>query len=186
MKFVGRTRELHTLETFCQSPTAGLLILFGRRRIGKTRLLTYFLEQHSEMPAFYWMATTHNEAYQLRDFSQTILQFDPHLTTPPHPRLHLCQLGRCFNPFSRYCSPTKPAHPAYFRRIHLPPPQPASHQQYFSKNVGSSPFPNPHPQVGFNRVAHWHDGTRSFCVSSPLIWASHSPNSATRLTICYP
>jgi uncharacterized protein len=83
MDFVGRTRELKTLQTFYESPNAGLLILYGRRRIGKTRLITHFLEQRPETPTFYWMATTHNEAYQLRDFSQAILHHDPRLSGPP-------------------------------------------------------------------------------------------------------
>ena len=83
MEFVGRKREIQTLENFYQSANAGLLILYGRRRIGKTRLITHFLEQHQEMPTFYWVATTHNEAYQLRDFSQAIMHHDPRLSRPP-------------------------------------------------------------------------------------------------------
>ena len=83
MQFVSRGRELHALETFTQSVGAGLLILYGRRRIGKTRLLTHFLKQHPDTPAFYWMATTHNEAYQLRDFSQAILRYDPRMNSAP-------------------------------------------------------------------------------------------------------
>jgi AAA+ ATPase superfamily predicted ATPase len=83
MKFVGRERELRTLEAFYQSSEAGLLILYGRRRIGKTRLITHFLEQHPDSATFYWVATSHNEAYQLRDFSQAILRHDPRLAGPP-------------------------------------------------------------------------------------------------------
>ncbi len=83
MQFVGRQREMQTLESFYQSANAGLLILYGRRRIGKTRLITHFLERHQEMPTFYWVATTHNEAYQLRDFSQAIMHHDPRLAGPP-------------------------------------------------------------------------------------------------------
>ena len=83
MEFVGRQRELKTLESFYHSSNAGLLILYGRRRIGKTRLITTFLEQHQDTPTFYWVATTHGEAYQLRDFSQAILHHDPRLAGPP-------------------------------------------------------------------------------------------------------
>lgn len=83
LEFVGRHRELQTLMAFLQSASAGLLILYGRRRIGKTRLLTHFLEQRPEVHPFYWVATTHNEAYQLRDFSQAILRHDPRLAGPP-------------------------------------------------------------------------------------------------------
>lgn len=83
MDFVGRKRELQTLETFFQSSQAGLLILYGRRRVGKTRLITHFLEQHREDHVFYWVATTHSEALQLRDFSQAILRYDPRMGGPP-------------------------------------------------------------------------------------------------------
>jgi len=84
MEFVGRGRELKTLEAFFNQSTAGLLILYGRRRIGKTRLISTFLEQQPT-PNFYWMATTHNETYQLRDFSQAVLRYDPRLKGPPTP-----------------------------------------------------------------------------------------------------
>ena len=83
MEFVGRQRELQTLESFYRSPEAGLLILYGRRRIGKTRLITHFLENHKENPNFFWVATTHSEAFQLRDFSQAIMRHDPRMTGPP-------------------------------------------------------------------------------------------------------
>lgn len=83
MQFIGRHRELQTLAKLLHAPAAGLLILYGRRRVGKTRLLTYFLEQHPETPTFYWIATTHNEAFQLRDFSQAILRYDPRMAAPP-------------------------------------------------------------------------------------------------------
>lgn len=83
MLFVGRQRELQTLEKFYQSANAGLMILYGRRRIGKTRLITTFMEQRPAAPAFYWMATTHNEAFQLRDFSQAIIGHDPRMGSAP-------------------------------------------------------------------------------------------------------
>lgn len=59
------------------------MILYGRRRIGKTRLVTHFLDLHENTPSFYWVATTHNEAFQLRNFSQAILQVDSRLSGPP-------------------------------------------------------------------------------------------------------
>ena len=83
MEFVGRQHELRTLETFYNSPNAGLLILYGRRRIGKTRLITRFLEQHHTAPSFYWVATTHSEVFQLRDFSQAVMAHDPRMSGPP-------------------------------------------------------------------------------------------------------
>jgi AAA+ ATPase superfamily predicted ATPase len=77
MLFIDRQRELQALDRFYSSPGAGLFILYGRRRVGKTRLLTYFLEQGQVANTFYWTATTHSSPYQLRDFSQALLEYDP-------------------------------------------------------------------------------------------------------------
>ncbi len=82
MKFIDRKRELRALDKFYREPGAGLFILFGRRRVGKTSLLTHFLENNPVANAFYWMATTHSAPYQLRDFSQALLRYDPRFATP--------------------------------------------------------------------------------------------------------
>jgi len=83
MDFVDRRRELQALARFHQETGAGLFILYGRRRVGKTRLLTYFIDEGQISPAFYWMATTHSAPYQLRDFSQALLTHDPRFQQPP-------------------------------------------------------------------------------------------------------
>ncbi len=44
--FVGRSRELEVLDNLWATPKATLLILYGRRRVGKTRLLTHWLKNH--------------------------------------------------------------------------------------------------------------------------------------------
>ena len=83
MRFVDRKRELQALSRVHQTPEAGLLILFGRRRVGKTRLLTHFLESQAIPGGLYWTATTHGAAFQLRDFSQSLLRYDPRFTMLP-------------------------------------------------------------------------------------------------------
>lgn len=89
MKFIGRKRELQALEHFYSTPEAGLMILFGRRRVGKTSLLTHFMEtqqlaeKQNVSNGLYWMATTHNAAYQLRDFSQALFHYDPRFQNAP-------------------------------------------------------------------------------------------------------
>lgn len=85
MRFINRELELNTLEQFAKSNQAGLLIVFGRRRVGKTRLLTQFLEGKSYEKTLFWTATTHGAAYQLRSFSQALLEFDPRFTSTPAP-----------------------------------------------------------------------------------------------------
>ncbi|MBK9052945.1 MAG: ATP-binding protein, partial [Chloroflexi bacterium] len=81
--FVGRSRELETLDNLWTLPNAALLILYGRRRVGKTRLLTRWLRAHAN-DGLYWVAEPASELTQLRSFSQAILNFfDPNTRTPP-------------------------------------------------------------------------------------------------------
>lgn len=82
MRFVDRRHELRALERFWHAPDAGLMILLGRRRVGKTRLLTYFFENSSTPDALYWTATTHGTAFQLRNFSQILLSYASRFGVP--------------------------------------------------------------------------------------------------------
>lgn len=76
MQFFGRTKELTLLENIHQRTGAQLMILYGRRRIGKTALIEQWTQNNlEERDYLYWMATQTSTANQLRDFSQTILRF---------------------------------------------------------------------------------------------------------------
>lgn len=72
--FVGRTAELALLQRLWDAPTAALLILYGRRRVGKTRLLTHWMQQTGNR-TLYWVAEPSSAADQLRSFSQAIYNF---------------------------------------------------------------------------------------------------------------
>lgn len=72
--FVGRTAELSLLQRLWASPAAALLILYGRRRVGKTRLLTHWMQQTASR-ALYWVAEPSSAADQLRSFSQAVYNF---------------------------------------------------------------------------------------------------------------
>lgn len=72
--FVGRRRELNLLQSLWESQQPELLILYGRRRVGKTRLLTRWLET-SQPRALYWVAEPTSTYDQLRFFSQTLYNF---------------------------------------------------------------------------------------------------------------
>lgn len=81
--FVGRHRELQLLDDLWGSTRATLLILYGRRRVGKTRLLTHWLHRHAG-DGLYWMAEATSALDQLRSFSQALIHFeDPHTPAPP-------------------------------------------------------------------------------------------------------
>ena len=81
--FVGRSRELEVLDNLWESKRATLLILYGRRRVGKTRLLTHWLQQHPHS-GLYWVAEPASALTQLRSFSQALMSFvDPEGEVPP-------------------------------------------------------------------------------------------------------
>ena len=80
--FVGRSRELEVLDNLWASQKARLLILYGRRRVGKTRLLTHWL-QHQDKDGLYWVAEPASALTQLRSFSQALMSFiDPEAEVP--------------------------------------------------------------------------------------------------------
>ena len=62
--FIGRQKELELLGSLWTLPRATLLILYGRRRVGKTRLLTHWLNRQEN--GLYWMAEATSALEQLR------------------------------------------------------------------------------------------------------------------------
>lgn len=75
--------ELGLLDSLFQRAGAQLLILYGRRRIGKTRLITDW-QGGIQSPTLYWMASQTSAANQLRQFSQALFQFlNPAATVEP-------------------------------------------------------------------------------------------------------
>jgi len=82
-EFIGRKEELALLDKQWSSSGASLLILYGRRRVGKTRLLTHWLKLHPG-DSLYWVAEPTTAAEQLRSFSQALYNF----ATPDAPAPH--------------------------------------------------------------------------------------------------
>lgn len=81
-KFLDRRRELDLLSNLWNSKNAEFLILYGRRRIGKTALLTEWMQRTSKR-SLYWVASPTSSALQLRSFSQAIYNFaNPNAPAP--------------------------------------------------------------------------------------------------------
>jgi len=81
-KFFGRERELEELNRLWASPKEEFLILYGRRRVGKTALLAEWIRRTGNR-ALYWVASPTSAAAQLRSFSQSIYNFEnPGLPAP--------------------------------------------------------------------------------------------------------
>lgn len=72
--FIGRQRELAVLDHLWDSNRAQFLILYGRRRVGKTALLAYWIRETGRR-TLYWVASPDSALAQLRSFSQAVYNF---------------------------------------------------------------------------------------------------------------
>lgn len=71
---IGRKEELKQLETLYQSDKFEFLVMYGRRRVGKTTILQEFANKHK---VIFFSAQEKNDALNLQDFSKSIqLYFD--------------------------------------------------------------------------------------------------------------
>ncbi len=81
--FIGRKEQLDVMDRVWNSNRPALMILYGRRRVGKTRLLTHWI-QSPPAHGIYWMAEATSALDQLRSFSQALADFeDPGHEAPP-------------------------------------------------------------------------------------------------------
>ncbi len=69
MRFVDRNAELARLHRLAESPEGGLAVLYGRRRIGKTRLLLEWSARHGGL---YWVADQSAAEIQRRYFAAAV------------------------------------------------------------------------------------------------------------------
>jgi AAA+ ATPase superfamily predicted ATPase len=72
MDFINREKELAFLEDKWRESKAQLIVLWGKRRIGKTELVKQFMKNK---PHIYFLSESTNEPEQLRRFSAVIGQF---------------------------------------------------------------------------------------------------------------
>lgn len=70
--FVGREEELNTLEKAYASESFQMVVVYGRRRVGKTTMLARFAEGK---PALFFTAQQQADADNLSDFSREIARF---------------------------------------------------------------------------------------------------------------
>src|SRR5512138_159690 len=70
--FINRHAELAQFNRLYQSHRAEFLILYGRRRVGKTELLRVFCQ---DKPHIYFIASLSSDSNQLADFSQQIWSY---------------------------------------------------------------------------------------------------------------
>ncbi len=85
MQFVNRSKELERLKRLSASPTAGVAVIWGRRRVGKTRLL---LEWTAKNKGIYFAADESAASIQRKFFSIALEQTLPGFAGVEYPDWH--------------------------------------------------------------------------------------------------
>lgn len=70
--FVGREREIDTLNKLYHQKKFQMVVLYGRRRVGKTTLISKFIE---DKPAIFYTAQEANDTINLSMFSKKLYKF---------------------------------------------------------------------------------------------------------------
>lgn len=70
--FIGRERELASLNRLYTSDKFEFAVIYGRRRVGKTALINQFI---SDKKAIYFMGVESNAKQNLENFSKNIIEF---------------------------------------------------------------------------------------------------------------
>lgn len=69
--FIGRERELNTLDNLYKSNKFEFAVIYGRRRVGKTALINKFI---GDKQAIYFMGVESNAKQNLENFSKSIME----------------------------------------------------------------------------------------------------------------
>lgn len=76
--FIGRDRELTTLNKLYKSNKFEFVVIYGRRRVGKTALINRFIEDKN---AIYFMGVESNAKQNLENFSKSIIEYTTGIET---------------------------------------------------------------------------------------------------------
>ena len=70
--FIGRDKELNTLDKLYESEKFEFVVIYGRRRVGKTALINQFI---GDKKSIYFMGVESNEKQNLENLSKSIIEF---------------------------------------------------------------------------------------------------------------
>lgn len=76
--FIGRERELATLNKLYASNKFEFIVIYGRRRVGKTALINQFIEGKNTI---YFMGVESNAKQNLENFSKSIIEYNTGIET---------------------------------------------------------------------------------------------------------
>ena len=70
--FIGRAKELNALDKLYKSDKFEFVVIYGRRRVGKTALINQFI---GDKKSIYYMGVESNEKQNLENLSKSIIEF---------------------------------------------------------------------------------------------------------------
>lgn len=70
--FIGRERELNSLNKLYNAGKFEFVVIYGRRRVGKTALINHFID---DKQAIYFMGVESNAKQNLENFSRNIMEY---------------------------------------------------------------------------------------------------------------
>lgn len=76
--FIGRDKELSALERLYKSDKFEFVVIYGRRRVGKTALINHFID---DKKSIYFMGVESNEKQNLENLSKSIIEFSSGIQT---------------------------------------------------------------------------------------------------------
>ena len=76
--FIGRGKELNALDKLYESDKFEFVVIYGRRRVGKTALINQFI---GDKKSIYFMGVESNEKQNLENFSKSIIEFSSGIQT---------------------------------------------------------------------------------------------------------
>lgn len=76
--FIGREKELHVLDKLYKSNQFEFVVIYGRRRVGKTALINQFI---GDKKSIYFMGIESNEKQNLENLSKSIIEFSSGIQT---------------------------------------------------------------------------------------------------------
>ncbi len=76
--FIGRAKELNALDKLYNSDKFEFVVIYGRRRVGKTALINQFI---GDKKSIYFMGVESNEKQNLENLSKSIIEFSSGIQT---------------------------------------------------------------------------------------------------------
>ena len=70
--FIGRDKEINALDKLYKSDKFEFVVIYGRRRVGKTALINQFI---GDKKSIYFMGIESNEKQNLENLSKSIIEF---------------------------------------------------------------------------------------------------------------